>query len=57
MVINKIIIISEVGKMRKVRKITLEELILENKRKLLNDREAMEKIEEKLEERILKKME
>ncbi|WP_083978886.1 FbpB family small basic protein [Bacillus alveayuensis] len=43
--------------MRKTRKITLEELILENKRKLLNDREAMEKIEEKLEERILKKME
>jgi hypothetical protein len=57
MVINKIIIINEVGKMRKTRKITLEELILENKRKLLNDREAMEKIEEKLEERILKKME
>jgi hypothetical protein len=46
-----------VGKMRKIRKLTLEELILENKRQLLNDREAMERIEEKLEERILKKVE
>ncbi|MBA2870407.1 hypothetical protein HNQ85_000665 [Anoxybacillus calidus] len=43
--------------MRKIRKLTLEELISENKRQLLNDREAMERIEEKLEERILKKVE
>ncbi|RAK18468.1 Fur-regulated basic protein B [Anoxybacillus vitaminiphilus] len=43
--------------MRKIRKVTLEELILENKQQLLNDREAMERIEEKLEERILKKVE
>jgi hypothetical protein len=43
--------------MRKIRKLTLEELILENKRQLLNDREAMERIEEKLEERMLKKVE
>jgi hypothetical protein len=43
--------------MRKNRKFTFEELVMENKRKLLNDREAMEKIEQKLEERILKKAE
>jgi hypothetical protein len=43
--------------MRKNRKFTFEELVMENKQKLLNDREAMEKIEQKLEERILKKAE
>ncbi|HZG60043.1 MAG TPA: FbpB family small basic protein [Anoxybacillus sp.] len=42
--------------MRKIRKLTLEELILENKHQLLNDRDAMERIEEKLEERMLKKV-
>ncbi|AEV19108.1 hypothetical protein GTCCBUS3UF5_17980 [Geobacillus thermoleovorans CCB_US3_UF5] len=36
---------------------TLQELISENKRQLLNDREALEKIEKKLEERMLKKAE
>jgi hypothetical protein len=46
-----------VKKVRKIRKLTLEELILENKRQLLNDREAMARIEEKLEERMLKKVE
>ncbi|AEH47706.1 FbpB family small basic protein [Parageobacillus thermoglucosidasius] len=43
--------------MRKTRKVTFRELIMENKRQLLNDREAMEKIEKKLEERMLKKAE
>ncbi|MBB3869973.1 FbpB family small basic protein [Geobacillus sp. NFOSA3] len=43
--------------MRKTRKMTFQELIMENKRQLLNDREAMEKIEKKLEERMLKKAE
>jgi hypothetical protein len=43
--------------MRRTRKITFQELIMENKRQLLNDREAMEKIERKLEERMLKKAE
>ncbi|KJE26408.1 FbpB family small basic protein [Geobacillus thermoleovorans] len=43
--------------MRRFRKMTLQELISENKRQLLNDREALEKIEKKLEERMLKKAE
>ncbi|KYD32392.1 MULTISPECIES: FbpB family small basic protein [Bacillaceae] len=43
--------------MRRTRKMTFQELIMENKRQLLNDREAMEKIEKKLEERMLKKAE
>jgi hypothetical protein len=43
--------------MRRTRKMTFQELMMENKRQLLNDREAMEKIEKKLEERMLKKAE
>ncbi|GLH62346.1 FbpB family small basic protein [Parageobacillus sp. G301] len=43
--------------MRRTRKMTFQELIMENKRQLLNDRKAMEKIEKKLEERMLKKAE
>ncbi|ARP42542.1 MULTISPECIES: FbpB family small basic protein [Geobacillus] len=43
--------------MKRSRKMTLQELISENKRQLLNDREALEKIEKKLEERMLKKAE
>ncbi|MBA2875478.1 FbpB family small basic protein [Thermaerobacillus caldiproteolyticus] len=43
--------------MRKIRKFTFEELVMENKRQLLNDEKAMEKIEQKLEERILEKAE
>lgn len=43
--------------MRRTRKVTFQELIMENKRQLMNDREAMEKIEKKLEERMLKKAE
>ncbi|BBW96050.1 MULTISPECIES: FbpB family small basic protein [Geobacillus] len=43
--------------MRRSRKMTLQELISENKRQLLNDREALEKIEKRLEERMLKKAE
>ncbi|EPR29971.1 hypothetical protein I656_00364 [Geobacillus sp. WSUCF1] len=56
---NKITIYNE-GRliaMRRSRKMTLQELISENKRQLLNDREALEKIEKKLEERMLKKAE
>jgi hypothetical protein len=53
----KIIIERRVKKMRRPRKMTFRELIMENKRQLLNDREAMEKIEKKLEERMLKKAE
>ncbi|MGG3017720.1 FbpB family small basic protein [Geobacillus stearothermophilus] len=43
--------------MRRSRKMALQELISENKRQLLSDREALEKIEKKLEERMLKKAE
>jgi len=43
--------------MRRNRKLTLKELILENKRELLNDREAMERIESRIEQRMLKKVE
>ncbi|ANB57268.1 hypothetical protein GFC29_1060 [Anoxybacillus sp. B7M1] len=43
--------------MRKNRKLTFEQLVLENKRQLLNDEKAMEEIEKKLEERMLKKAE
>jgi len=43
--------------MRRNRKLTLKELILENKRELLNDREAMERIESRVEQRMLKKVE
>lgn len=43
--------------MRKSRKFTFEQLVIENKRQLLNDQKVMEKIEKKLEERILKKAE
>jgi hypothetical protein len=43
--------------MRKPRKRSFEELVLENKRQLLKDREAMDRIEERLEERRLGKAE
>ncbi|WP_084279050.1 FbpB family small basic protein [Anoxybacteroides tepidamans] len=43
--------------MRKNRKFTFEQLVLENKRQLLNDEKAMEEIEKKLEDRILRKAE
>jgi hypothetical protein len=34
--------------MRRVRKISFSELVMENKRSLLNDKEALDKIEEKI---------
>ncbi|MBA4538576.1 FbpB family small basic protein [Bacillus aquiflavi] len=40
--------------MRKPRKRSFAELVLENKRQLLKDREALEKIEERIEEKRLK---
>jgi hypothetical protein len=43
--------------MRKIRKRSFEELVLENKQKLLKDREALEKIESRLEQRMLNKAE
>jgi hypothetical protein len=39
--------------MRKPRKRSFAELVLENKRQLLKDRDAIEKIEERLEEKRL----
>lgn len=42
--------------MRKPRKRSFQELVLENKMQLLKDREAIEKIEERLERKHLKKL-
>lgn len=43
--------------MRKPRKRSFAELVSENKRQLLNDRVAMEKIEDRIEEKRLEKAE
>lgn len=43
--------------MRKIRKRTFAELVMENKRQLLNDVSALEKLEEKMETRWLHKPE
>jgi hypothetical protein len=43
--------------MRKIRKRSFEELVHENKQQLLKDREALEKIESRLEQRMLNKAE
>ncbi|EIJ77984.1 hypothetical protein PB1_10459 [Bacillus methanolicus PB1] len=43
--------------MRKPRKRSFAELVSENKQQLLNDRDALEKIEERLEQKILGKAE
>jgi hypothetical protein len=43
--------------MRKPRKRSFEELVLENKRQILSDRDAMEKLEAKLEQKRLSKAE
>ncbi|WP_096199619.1 FbpB family small basic protein [Bacillus sp. FJAT-45350] len=37
--------------MRRVRKLTFEELVKENKKQLMNDKEALERIEVRWEER------
>jgi hypothetical protein len=42
--------------MRKGKKKSFDELVLENKRQLLQDQEALERIEERWEQRILKKL-
>lgn len=41
--------------MRKIRKRSFDELVLENKRQLLQDQEALEKIEERLDEKRIRK--
>ncbi|MCX8046069.1 MAG: FbpB family small basic protein [Anoxybacillus gonensis] len=43
--------------MRKIRKRTFAELVMENKRQLLNDARALEKLKEKMETRWLHKAE
>ncbi|MEB1809486.1 MAG: FbpB family small basic protein [Bacillaceae bacterium] len=40
--------------MRKIRKLSFEELVQENKRQLMNDKEALERIEERWEQKIQK---
>ncbi|MGM0877408.1 MAG: FbpB family small basic protein [Bacillota bacterium] len=42
--------------MRKSKKRTFEELVLENKELLLKDREALARIEDRWEQRMLKKL-
>jgi hypothetical protein len=41
---------------RKSKKRSFEELVLENKQQLLKDQEALERIEERWEQRMLKKL-
>ncbi|WP_081415032.1 FbpB family small basic protein [Ectobacillus panaciterrae] len=42
--------------MRRNRRKTFEELVMENKLQLLSDREAIERIEDRLEERLEKRL-
>lgn len=42
--------------LRKLRKRSFEELVQENKKKLLEDQEALEKIEDRLEQKRLKRV-
>ncbi|MBM7603099.1 hypothetical protein JOC75_001069 [Metabacillus crassostreae] len=42
--------------MRKNKKKTFEELVLENKQQLLRDQEALDRLEERWEQRMLKKL-
>ncbi|MFS8630831.1 MAG: FbpB family small basic protein [Bacillales bacterium] len=41
--------------MRKPRKLTFQELVSENKKRLMEDKEALKKIEERLEKKYLEK--
>lgn len=41
--------------MKKIRRKTLEELVMENKRELINNTEFMSQLEEKLDERFRQK--
>ena len=43
--------------MAKFKKRSFEELVMENKKQLLQDEVALQKIEDRLEEKILKKVE
>ncbi|WP_413785556.1 FbpB family small basic protein [Cytobacillus sp. IB215665] len=43
-------------KLRKIKKVTFEELVRENKKELLKDQEALEKIELKLEQKMIRKI-
>jgi hypothetical protein len=54
---NITIVIRGVSKLRKIRKQSFEELVLENKKQLLKDQEAMDKIEARLEQKMLGKAE
>lgn len=56
-IINITIVIKGVRKLRKIRKQSFEELVLENKKQLLKDQEAMDKIEARLEQKMLGKAE
>jgi hypothetical protein len=56
-IITVTIVVRKVIIMRKPRKRSFAELVSENKRQLLSDRVAMEKIEAKLEEKRLGKAE
>lgn len=40
--------------MRRIRKISFEELVSENKKKLLSDKEALKRIDERIENKRLK---
>ncbi len=42
--------------MRKIKKLTFEELVQENKRELLKDAEAINRLEERVEQRLLDKL-
>lgn len=42
--------------MRRVKKMSFNELVNENKKLLMNDKEAIEKIEERVEERRVSKL-
>mgnify|MGYP005752836907 CR=1 FL=1 len=54
---NITIVIKGVIILRKIRKQSFEELVLENKKQLLKDQEAMDKIETRLEQKMLGKAE
>ncbi|MEK3808813.1 FbpB family small basic protein [Bacillus sp. FSL H8-0547] len=42
--------------MRKMKKMTFEELVFENKKELMKDQEALDKLEERVEQRLLDKL-
>lgn len=43
--------------LRKIKKISFADLVTQNKKELMNDRKAIERIEAKLEQRLLEKVE